>query len=436
MINKIGYFLYGMGISFATTLGISFAAADWPNFLGPNRNGISSEVDLVRNWSEAGPKVLWTLAVGEGFGGAAVRDGEVYILDRTAEEQDVMRCFSLKTGVELWRFSNDVPGRLPYPGSRGVPTVDERAVYGISGFGHVYCIDRKTHKLIWNFDIKEKYSAEPPHFGFAQSPLIYNNLVIIAPMSDQVGLAALDKSTGKEIWRSESIGNGFSTPTLNRLGGTDQLIFQTILDRSSKKGLVMSFDPLTGKKLWDYKDYYVMCPIPGALTIDENRLFITGGYEAGSIMLGIKTQNSESHLKKHFHIDKGSQIHQPILYQDHLYLIVNENANQKVKFRMKEGGLMCMDLQGNIKWRTGKSPNFGRGGLILADDMLIIQDGHNGVLRLVKPTPERYVQLAEANIFGIADKKDHQMWAPMALSEGKLVMRSQTEMKCLDLKTN
>ena len=408
-------------------------AADWHQFLGPNRNGISSETGLKRNWSESGPKLLWSVTIGDGFGGAAIRDSEVYVLDRIVGKEDVMRCFDLETGKELWRYANKVPGRLPYPGSRGVPLVEENRVYGISGFGYVYCIDRNTRKLVWSMDIKIEYNVEPPRFGFAQSPLIYKNLLIIAPMSGEVGLTALDKSTGEEVWRSKAIGYGFSTPTVNRLNG-DQLIFQTILDRSSQSGLVTSFDPLTGNELWKYRDYYVMCPIPGAVTISDNSIFLTGGYEAGSIMLSLNTEKDTGYrIKKRFHVDKGSQIHEPILYKDHLYMIVNENANQKVKSKMKEGGLLCMDLQGNIKWRTGKSPNFGRGSIILADGMLIIQDGHNGTLRLVQPNPERYIQLAEANVFGITDSKDHQMWAPMALSNGKLVMRSQTEMKCLNL---
>ena len=435
MINRIWFSTLVVTCFLVVSSSFSFGD-DWPQFLGPHRNGISSETALIHSFPKSGLTILWSVGVGEGFGGAAIRDGEVYLLDRIVGKQDVMRCFDLATGKELWRFANDVPGRLPYPGSRGVPTVEEHVVYGISGFGHVYCIDRKTHKLIWGTDIKKEYDADPPHFGFAQSPLVYEETVIIAPMSQKVGLVALDKRTGKEVWRTGSVGHGFSTPTLHDVNGVHQLIFQTILDRSSKQGLVTSFDPSTGKKLWEYRDYYVMCPIPGAVTISENKLFLTGGYEAGSIMLSTKSTRTGRGVSKLFHIEKGSQIHQPILYREHLYLIVNENANQKVKQRMNEGGLMCMDLSGNIKWRTGKSPNFGRGGIILADNMLIIQDGHSGILRLVEPNPEQYVELGQANIFGITDTKDHQMWAPMALADGKLVMRSQTEMKCIDLRVN
>ncbi len=157
-------------------------SADWPHYLGPNNNK-SDETNLIKSWPVSGPRILWTVDVGLGFGGAAIRDNEVFILDRIDDRDDTIRCLNLDSGVEKWNYTNVVPGRLPYPGSRSVPTVTEKFVYSISCLGDVYCIDRAKQSLVWHIDIKENYNVKPARFGFAQSPVIYKNMIFIAPMS-------------------------------------------------------------------------------------------------------------------------------------------------------------------------------------------------------------------------------------------------------------
>ena len=161
------------------------------------------------------------------------------------------------------------------------------------------------------------------------------------------------------------------------------------------------------------------------MVLPGDRLFITGGYGAGSSMIQISGSGSTLKAKELFKTDVcGSQIHQPLLYGDHLYL--NSNGNSR------SDGMLCLDLEGNMKWRTKdtkKLPNFERGGLLLADNMIINFDGKTGILHLVDPSPDGYQEIARANIF-----KGKQMWSPMALSNGKLVLRSQEEVRCLDLK--
>ncbi len=410
-------------------------AAGWPRFQGPLRTGVSPDTGLAREWPASGPRQLWSAPLNEGFGGAAIRDGEVYVLDRTPGEADVIRCYDFETGEQLWDWAHEVAGRLPYPGSRSTPTVEDKHVYAIGGFGHVYCVNRETHQAVWTLDVQAAYETTPPHFGYVQSPLIWEDLVIIAPMSEQVGLVALDKATGREVWRTGGLGQCHSTPTLNRIHGTEQLVFISRIDDGDlKQGLVSGLDPATGALLWSLTDYYVHWPIPGATSVADDQLFMTGGYGGGSRMFKLNKGEDGIEPETLFSLEKGSQLHQPFLYGDHLYVLVNESANQSNRSGWAEGGLMCIDLAGDEKWRTGTSPNFGRGNAILADDMFIIQDGWSGHLRLVEPNPQAYTQLAEANIFGIEDDQDHQMWAPMALADGKLILRSQSEMKCLDLR--
>src|SRR4030042_890039 len=127
--------------------------ADWPQYLGPDRNAISPEKGLLRSWPEAGPKVLWAISLGAGYGGAAVSDGKVYVLDRDGNEKDVLRCLDLTTGEEQWSYSYDAPGRVQHPGSRSTPAIDGNYVYTCGSFGDLYCFDKNTHKPVWNKNV-------------------------------------------------------------------------------------------------------------------------------------------------------------------------------------------------------------------------------------------------------------------------------------------
>ncbi len=411
----------------------SLVADDWPQFQGPHSNGTSDEQGLLHSWKGRGPPELWSANLGAGFGGAAVSKGKVYLLDRHGDEFDVLRCFDLDSGKELWNFRHQAKGRLPHNGSRTVPTIDDEAIYGIGPFGTVYCIDRATHEPRWVVDLPQIYGATPPHFGYAQSPLPYGNLIIVAPMSDDVGLVALDKESGREIWRSEGVGTSHSTPNLIRVSDQDQIVF---LSNWLQSGTTTGFDPKTGGLLWQYINYNIRLPIPAASSFGDGRIFLTGGYDAGSVLLSIDhTQKGRTRIGELFRISKGSQIHLPFFIAGHIYMMTNENSNQR-RGRYENGGLMCLNLNGDEVWRTGNSPNFGRGNMIYADGMLIIQDGIDGTLRLVDPSPEGYRQMAEASIFPVEDGEDDQkMWAPMALSDGRLVLRSQSELKCVDLRS-
>ncbi|MEM7143993.1 MAG: PQQ-binding-like beta-propeller repeat protein [Verrucomicrobiota bacterium] len=441
----------------ATTLGIILSASsapaeNWPFFHGPNRISTSNETGLNIDWDSNGPKVLWSTPVGEGFGGAAIVDDEVFLIDRELGETDFLRCLDRATGEEKWRFSQTVEGRLPHPGSRGVPTVEEDAVYMIGGFGQVHRINRETHEADWTVDIQEQYDTLTPKWGYAQSPLVVDDVVVIAPMSETVGLAGLDKNTGEEKWRTEPFGDSHSSPVLLDLQGVPQVLFLAVKrdpDGDDGVGTTISVDPASGNVLWQTNEYFNKIPITPPFQIDQSRLFLTGGYECGSAMLELAKSGDDWSVKKLFDLEKGSQIHPPILFEDHLYFLANENANYNGELR-ESGGLLCMDLNGNELWRTGNDPFMGRGNILFADGHLFIQDGHIGYLRVVKPSTEGFRLVAEADIFDKVSEvqaaregssgstrktrePDYKMWSPMALSNGQLFMRSNDELKCIDL---
>ena len=392
------------------------AASDWPQFGGPDRNMVSPETGLVRAWPQGGPKVLWTVPVGEGYGGAAVVGSEVYLLDHQ-NDQDVLQCLDLaKGGPPKWTFAYDAPGKLDHPGSRQVPTVSAKYVYAIGPFGDFHCLDRATHRVVWKKHLLQDWDGSRPSWGVAQSPLLYKNAVIVAPLSKSVGVVALDQATGRELWRSAPISRMcYVSPVLVRIGGLDQIVQQT-------GTTVAGIDVRDGRILWKYA-YKCSIPIPYATPVGADGLFITGGYNAGSDLVRVMREGDAFAVKPLWRsAEIGSQTQQPFAIKGFIYALCNTNE--------RADGLVCFASDGQVKWQTGRQPSLDKGSAILTGDGLLYQmDGATGELYIVEPSPEGFKPLDKVKLLG-----GREIWAPMALSDGKLVIRDQREMKCIDLR--
>lgn len=413
------------------------ALADWPQFQGPSRNGTSMESGLLRTFPKEGPRILWEKNLEQGFGGCAVDGKEVFLVDRVAGEKDMLICLDTDSGEEKWRYQSPSEGEPSFPGSRSVPTVRTDAVYFIGSFGRVHCVDRTTRKVRWQIKMSDRYpDAETPRWGYAQCALVVGDIIVVTPFGSETGVAAWNRNTGEELWTSRAIGDSHSSPTLLEIGGEQHIALTSVIRQGGKKGLVTSYSPADGRILWQTSLYYNKIPIPPVTKVSESLLFLTGGYDCGSKMLSIKKQGGRYELSEKWSIEKGSQIHPPFIINNHLYFLANENSNHRVSAKRKTGGLSCWTLDGEEVWRTGNEPFMGRGGSLYADGMMIIQDGENGTLRLGEVSPEGFRILASANVFGSdPDKKfDLKFWSPMALSGGRLLMRGQNRLLCVDLK--
>ncbi len=409
-------------LTILSLISTSLFAGDWPQFQGPDRNGVSKETGIAKNWPKSGPKQIWKIDTGEGYGGAAIVGNEVFFLDRVDSEKNVLRCLDFKTGKELWKVEAKSEGRVNYPGSRGTPTVDENYVFAAGPLQHLYCFDRKAKKLLWDIDVNDTFNKETPRFGFACSPLLYKDSIIASPLSESVGLVRLDKKTGKVIWKSKDIGNrSYASPLMVNLAGVECLAIVTN-DR------IAFIDPEDGKIITTFNDFECRAPIPLPTIINENHLFITAGYKTGSLMLKATKTSDGFTVKDVFRLeDHGSQIHQVILHKDHLFGNFNENDNLR---RGRENGIMCIDLKGNIIWQTHENLEVDRGAILFADDMFFVIGAETGTLTLIEANPKKYVQLAQAKILN----GDENMFAPMALSNGMLIIRDHESMQCLDVR--
>jgi outer membrane protein assembly factor BamB len=412
-----------------TLVSLPVYANDWPQFQGPDRNAISSEKGLLRKWPETGPKQIWSVAVGPGYGSPAVRDGEVYVLDRKDDIVDILRCLSLADGKELWNYTYESPGKFSHNGSRTAPTIDEKYVYSVGLMGDFLCVDRKTHQPVWRKNIVTDFGSEHPRWGVAQSPCLYKNLVIVAAQAPDAFVVAYDRVSGKEVWKSPGLGlPGYTSPMVTTLAGVEQLVVIAASNKpGTEKGTTAGISLTDGKVLWKYDGWQCFIPIPHPTPLPGDKLFITAGYGAGSVIIQVKKGKDGLEVSEVLKLAPevcGSQIQQPILYKDCLY--VNSNSNEE------SGGMRCIALDGTVKWQTSGSdalPNFDKGAFILADDMIFAVDGKTGKLHLFEPNTSAYKELAQAQVI-----EGRELWAPLALTDGKLLVRSQDVMKCLDVK--
>ncbi|MDY7010197.1 MAG: PQQ-binding-like beta-propeller repeat protein, partial [Planctomycetota bacterium] len=309
--------------------------ADWPQYLGPNRNATSQETGLSRSWPKNGPKVFWTFPLGQGWAGASVSDGKVYVLDRVGGKQDVLRCIDLANGKEEWNFAYNAPGTIGEPGSRIVPAIDGNYVYTCGCLGHVHCVDKRTHRAVWKKNIWKDFGGgnRLPTWGITQNPLIYGNMLILAAQTPKAGVVAYDKTTGAVRWTSQPLpgGPGYVSPKIVKIGGDDHLVMISAKSRQRRRrqqperpgdnrqspgleetrqperedqsaaeapaeksarrpgmGAVVGIDPKTGQVLWTYYGWQCTIPIPNVTEIGDSRLFITGGYRAGSAMIKVQ----------------------------------------------------------------------------------------------------------------------------------------------------
>jgi outer membrane protein assembly factor BamB len=399
-------------VALAGTLG-----ADWPGFLGADRAGVSPDkTTLARNWPKEGPKELWSRKMFSGFGGAAIVDGRVYLMDRMPQKKDIVLCLDLETGEKKWEYSYNAPGKLRWKGSRATPSVDDEHIYTVGPFGQVHALSHETHKPVWSLDLAKDFDGKVPMWAYASSPLLLGEWVILAPQTPTVGLVAVKRDSGEVAWKSPSLGEaGHSSPRLMTLDGRKQIV---MLARKQLAGL----DPNTGKVLWRFRNFKSLRPIPGPVPIGKRELFFTSGYGMGGIVLRVTRDEGGnwacSETARNERI--SSHIATPIVHKGYVYVPSNS--------RNVDLGLVCLDKDAKIVWNTGRDPSFGFGNQIMADGLLVLVDAQKRDLVLVDPNPKEYRELARADII-----KGRHPWAPLAIDKGRLIVRDTEKLLCLDL---
>ena len=398
----------------------------WPRFRGENFNAVSTEnISLAKTWAERGPEILWSVDVGEGYAGAAILAGRVYLLDYDQQNQnDVVRCLSLDDGKEIWRYSYPVKVKRWHGMSRTVPAVTDEYIVTIGPKCHVTCLDSMTGEFLWMLDMVREFNTKVPQWYAAQCPLIDNGRAIIAPAGDKVLMMAIDCRTGETIWETPNPDGWVMTHSSIVPMEFNARRFYIYCGGSQANGGVVGVSTQDGNVLWKTKQWKVRINVPMPIVVPPDRIFLTAGYgqvENGCMMLRLSETDGKIDAQSEFlHTTDifGSIQQTPIFYDGYIYGIRPDRQ------------LVCLDLNGQIVWTSPDTHHFGPRGFgpyAIADGMIYILDD-NGILTLAQATPSGYVQLAEAKVID-----GNESWGPMAIASGRLIVRDLKRMICLDI---
>jgi outer membrane protein assembly factor BamB len=386
-------------------LALQANAADWPQFRGPAANGIAPDTGINKDWGQKPPPVLWQVALTDGgYAGPSVAQGKVFIIDHQGD-QDIVRAIDFKTGKDVWRFTYADNSKSDYGFSQSTPVFSEGKLYTISRAGKLHCLDAATGAKIWMKDFIADYGGHKPQWQYACSPFIDGNKLIITPGGDVNNVYALDKNTGATIWAGGTPDvPGYAVPVAATIQGVKQYVIMTGVS-------VMGVDAQSGKALWDFP-FKNQCAVNAACPIvTGDFVFITTGYGLGCALLQIGPngatpvwQNKE--IIAHFNT--------PVYYKQCIFGVGDPD------------NLVCLNPRdGTALW---KQPGFEKGGVVAVDDTVIAIAGKTGDMVMLSATPEAYKELGRIKPLG------GQSWTAPIVSDGKLIVRNQTGMVCLDLK--
>lgn len=386
-------------------------AADWPQFRGPNRSGISSETGLMKEWPAAGPTELWFYEeLGAGFSSVAVADGMVYATGMI-DGDGFLFAFDLDGNLKYKvNYGPEWADKRTYPGARTTPTIDGDRLYLMSGHGRIACYKAKTGELIWHVDTLDEYAGKNIRWGIAESVLIDGPKAICSPGGKDASVVALDKMTGKKIWASTGLSepSAYCSPVLVERGGTRLLL--TLVEKS-----VVGVDADKGTVYWKVP-HEVSWDIQAVSPAYENGvMFITNGYGHGSHGFAISADGTQVEPKWS---EKTLDVHHGgvVLIDGHIH-----GASNK-------GDWTSLEIAtGAVKF-TDKL--VGKGSVICADGMLYGYGERKGTLGLIKITPQGYEMVSSFDI--ARGSKEH--WAHPAVSDGRLYMRHGEALMCFDIK--
>jgi outer membrane protein assembly factor BamB len=384
----------------------SALAGDWPQILGPQRNGQSQNETLAETWPDTGPPKIWQRDVGSGYAGVAVV-GDACILFHRQADQSVVERLDAATGEPRWKKTfptRYVSTIAPDNGPRCTPLIYQDCVYLFGADGDLHALSLADGQLKWTRDLYKECNAPSGYFGAGSTPIVEGEMLLVNVGGKQGnGIVALDRNSGQTLWHQTDELASYSSPVATTIGDQRQVIFVTRMN-------VVSIDPLTGAERFRFP-FGMRGPTVNAANplVVGDRLFVTASYGIGAQL----AQISPAGAKTVWENDEAlsSQYTTPIEHQGFLYGIHGRQDAGVAELR-------CVELEtGNVRW---KQPDFGTANLIGVDDKLLIQKT-SGELVLAQASPERFMPLASARIFS----EGSVVQALPALSDGRLFVRDE-----------
>jgi outer membrane protein assembly factor BamB len=406
------------GISIKTLMGLAVIAlflsteiaaqvgAEWPQWRGPNRDGISKETGLLKQWPEQGPPLVWkATGAGGGYSSLSVANGRLYTMGLRGDSEFVI-AFDIATGKEVWATPHGKAYRDSRgDGPRGTPTFEAGRLYSLGGNGDLSSIDAKTGKIIWSMNILQKFGGENIGWGISESPLVIGEKLIVNAGGRGASIVALNKKDGTLIWKSQNDKAGYSSGMPVQIGDTTQVVFFT-------NNRAVGLDLKDGKLLWDYPRAANNVANVATPVVRGNRVFISSDYGTGAGMVEIKADGKAQEV--YFTKDMRNHHSSSILVGDHLY-----------GFSSSVLTAMRFDT-GEIAWRDR---SVGKGSLVYADGHLYALS-ENGVVGLIEATPKGYVEKGRFRI----QQDSLPTWTHPIVVGGRLYLRDQDTIYAYDVR--
>lgn len=402
------------------------AAADWPGWRGPGRDGLSPERGLLQQWGPGGPPLAWQAeGLGSGFASVAVAGERIYTL---GDKDGAQHVFALKRegGALLWKTRVGPVFVDTRGGARGTPVVDGERVYALGSGGDLVCLDAASGRVVWTKNLERDYGGQMmSRWAWSETPLVDGDRLVFTPGARDAALVAVDKATGRDVWRARvgdlgpagKDGAGYSSIVVSNAAGVKQYV--QLLGR----GLV-GVRASDGKHLWHYNRVANGVANISTPIVRANWVFASTGYQTGSALLELVPSGDGVAAREVYFLDsKTLQNHHGglVLVGNHVYAGHGHN----------KGFPICVDfVTGQVAW-GGDIRNAGTGSaaVMYADGRLYFRY-ENGVVVLIEATPEGYREKGSFTIPGVRDPS----WAHLAVADGRLYVREQDRLYCYDVR--
>ena len=391
-------------------------ASDWPQWRGPNRDGISTETTLLSQWPKEGPPLAWkSPGLGNGYSSVAVLGGRIFTIGDQRGSSFVV-AINETNGSQAWISKLGKPGAPGwggFTGPRSTPTVEGNLVYALGQWGELVCLDAATGAERWRKDYHQDFGGSRPEWGFAESPLVDGQNLVITPGGGQGAVVALDKTTGAVIWRSQGFTDAahYSSPLVADIGGVRQYIQLTA---ASVVGIAAS----DGKLLWRAARKGETAVIPSPVYAD-GLVYVSSGYGAGCNLFKV-TGSGNSFSAQQVYANKVMVNHHGgvVKVGNHIYGYSDSK------------GWTCQDFKtGNAVWQD--KSKLGKGSVVAAGKQLYLrQEDKPGTVALIEASPQGY---KEHGRFTPPQHSDKQNWAHPVVANGKLYLRENDVLFCYDI---
>ncbi|QDU63743.1 outer membrane biogenesis protein BamB [Planctomycetes bacterium Pan216] len=391
----------------------------WPQWRGINRDGISLETDLLSEWPEGGPKLVWSNSgLGMGYSGPSVRDDRLFILG-TADDKTACMGLDIKSNKILWTTPiGEIYVNGWGDGPRSTPTIDGDKVYALSGEGNLNCLSAVDGKVVWTKSLVEDFGGSIPKWGYSESPLVDGDVIYCTPGGTNF-MVALDKKSGETIWKSTGFDTGAQYSSIIKATVGKVTMGLTM----SKEGLV-AINLEDGKYLWNFEKTANSVAVIPTPVFHDNYVYSTSGYGTGSGLVkvvpkGSTVEDEEVYFNKVMKNHHGGVV----LWQGHIY-----GHSDKV-------GWICQDfLTGELVWRERNA--LSKGSIAYADGNLYCYGQEEGKCFLVEASPEGWKPRGnfEIPIKTSFDRKKGRIWTHPVIADGKLYLRDQEHLFCYDIR--